>query len=275
MPESAGAIDLGPVELAVAACLVLVAGGVSLALGLGLERRLALASARTVVQLLLVGYVLERVFRLGRVGLLLPVLGVMVVAAGWAAVRRSERTFRGIYPGSIGTLALTGTVTTFTVTAAVIGVEPWWRAQYVLPLLGMVLGNGLTGISLTLDSFLASLDEQRGQVETELALGASRWEAARRPLSDAVRRGMIPIINAMMVVGVVSLPGMMTGQILAGADPLKAVKYQIVVMFMLAAATSLGCVAMALLVYHRLFNGRHQLRAERIHRRGGTGEAGT
>lgn len=93
-----------------------------------------------------------------------------------------------------------------------------------------------------------------------------RWEAARDPLSQAVRRGMIPILNSMTVVGIVSLPGMMTGQILEGASPLAAVKYQIVVMFMLAASTSLGSMGVALYVFRRLFNDRHQLRAERITR---------
>jgi putative ABC transport system permease protein len=113
------------------------------------------------------------------------------------------------------------------------------------------------------------LAERRAEVEMELSHGATRWEAARTPLRDAVRRGMIPIINAMMVVGLVSLPGMMTGQILAGADPLEAVKYQVVIMFMIAGATSMGCIGMALLVYRRLFNEKHQLRADLILRRPG------
>ena len=79
---------------------------------------------------------------------------------------------------------------------------------------------------------------------------------------------MIPIINSMSVVGLVSLPGMMTGQILSGENPIDAVKYQIMVMFMLAGATAMGCILMALLVYRRLFNARHQLRVERIHKTG-------
>lgn len=267
MADGAGAIALGPAQLALAAALVVVAGLVSVALRLGLERRLAVAALRTVVQLMLVGYVLQWVFRIERIEPLLVVLMAMVLAAGRAAVSRSSRAFPGAHPGAFVTLALTGTVTTFTVTGLVVGVEPWWRPQYVLPLLGMVLGNGLTGISLCLDTMLEELDERRDRVETELALGASRWEAVRGPLTEAVRRGMIPILNAMSVVGIVSLPGMMTGQILAGADPLAAVKYQIVVMFMLAAATSLGCIVIAWVVYRRLFNERHQLRAERIRKR--------
>ena len=141
-----------------------------------------------------------------------------------------------------------------------VGVEPWWEPRYLIPLLGMVLGNGLTGISLCLDALLESLAERRDRVEMELAHGATRWEAARTPLRDAVRRGMIPIINAMMVVGLVSLPGMMTGQILAGADPLEAVEYQIVVMFMLAAATAVGALIFVRLAVHGYLTPAHQLR---------------
>jgi len=134
----------------------------------------------------------------------------------------------------------------------------------VIPLLGMILGNTLTGISLSLDGLLESLDLRRDVVEMELAHGATAWEAARAPVTEAVRRGMIPILNAMSVVGIVSLPGMMTGQILQGADPVDAIAYQIVVMFMLAAASALGSIGIALLTFRRLFTTGHALRAERI-----------
>lgn len=140
---------------------------------------------------------------------------------------------------------------------------------HLIPLLGMVLGNGLTGISLCLDEMTRHLDLERGRVETELALGATRWEAARGPVREAVRRGMIPVINSMMVVGIVSLPGMMTGQILAGADPLVAVRYQIVILFMIAGATSFGCMLLALHAYRRLFDEAHRLRRDRLRRRPG------
>ena len=167
---------------------------------------------------------------------------------------------------TFGTLFLCGLLTTFMVTQTVIRVDPWYKPQYVIPLLGMILGNGLTGISLCIDILLERFSEQQALVEMELAHGATRWEAARGVLREAVRRGMIPVINAMMVVGLVSLPGMMTGQILAGNSPLQAVKYQIVVLFMIAAATSLGCIGTALLAYRRLFNADHQLRSELITR---------
>ena len=257
-------LPLDVFDLIIAATLVLITGLLSVVFRLGMERRLLVATLRTVVQLLLVGYALQWVFHVHSAPVLVVILVLMTFAAGRAAVARIARRYPGIHRHAFFTLVLSGTVTTFTVTQAVIGVQPWYRPQYVIPLLGMVLGNSLTGISLCLDHFLESLQERRELVEMELAHGASRWEAARGPLSEAIRRGMIPIINSMMVVGIVSLPGMMTGQILAGADPVAAVKYQIVVMFMIAAASSLGSILVGMMAYRRLFNERHQLRVEQI-----------
>ena len=142
--------------------------------------------------------------------------------------------------------------------AAIVRVRPWYTPQYAIPLLGMILGNTLNGVSLGLDRLGSELAVRRDQVEAILALGATRWEAARPLLQQAVKTGLIPTINAMMVVGIVSLPGMMTGQILAGASPVEAVKYQIVIMFLIASATALGTVAVVLLSYRRLFNENHQ-----------------
>lgn len=266
MPDR-GAIPLSAGDLAISAALVVVAGVVSVALGLRLERRLAWASVRTVVQLLLVGYVLKWVFALDTAPAVLGIIGVMLAVATRAAIERSSRTFAGVSWRAFVSLVVSGLLTSFTVTGVIIGVDPPWRAQYLIPLLGMILGNGLTGISLCLDQLLESLVERKDRIEMELALGATRWEAGREAVADAVRRGMIPLINSMLVVGLVSLPGMMTGQILEGADPAAAVKYQIVVMFMIAAATSMGCIFIALLAYQRLFNRHHQLRADLIRKR--------
>ncbi len=262
-----GAVALNSWQLVLASSFVLLAGGISFALRLGLEKRLALASVRTVVQLLLAGLILRWVFQLEQLLPILAVILAMTAIAGHAAVQRSSRTFPGATRSAVITLVLSTWLTAALVTGAIIQVQPWYKPQYLVPLLGMILGNALTGISLSLDQILQTLVSKRDQVEMELAHGASRWEAARAPLSDAVRCGMIPIINSMMVVGLVSLPGMTTGQILAGEDPFRAVKYQIVVMFMIAAATSLGCVLISVLVYHRVFNARHQLLSELIIKR--------
>ncbi len=258
------AIVLSGWDLLIAAGLVVLAGAVSLVLRLDLEKRLVIASVRTVLQLMLLGLVLRFVFDPKAHWLLAVVVAVMLLTASREAVRRSESRFKGLTLLALASLALSAMFTTIIVTGVVVGVEPWYEPRYMIPLLGMILGNGLTGVSLCVDTLLTTLREKRGHIEADLAMGATKWEAARQPLRDAVRRGMIPIINSMSVVGIVAIPGMMTGQILAGADPAEAAKYQIVVMFMIAGATSLCCILMALLIYKRLFNARHQLRAEHI-----------
>jgi putative ABC transport system permease protein len=266
MPERAIHLTYG--DVMTAAALVLVAGCVSLGFALGLERRLAFASLRTVVQLLLIGYVLRWVFAVENVLVVLPILVLMTLAASRAAVQRIQRRYDGLTTDAFITLLFCGFVVTFFAANGIVGIDPWYDPRYVIPLLGMVLGNGLTGISLCLDDILERLETQRSLVEEDLAAGATRWEAARDPLRESVRRGMVPIINSMSVVGIVSLPGMMTGQILAGESPLEAVKYQIMIMFMIAAATSLGCMGAVLIAFRRLFNDRHQLRVDRIRWRG-------
>ena len=149
-------------------------------------------------------------------------------------------------------------------TLGIIQVQPWYDPQYFIPLLGMVLGNTLTGISLGLDRFMESLVNQRQKIETLLALGATRWEATHEEIKAAIRTGMIPMINSMMVMGIVSLPGMMTGQILAGANPLDAVRYQIIIIFAIASATALGTLGVVLLAWQSLLNSSHQLCLDRL-----------
>ncbi|MEM1030314.1 MAG: iron export ABC transporter permease subunit FetB [Myxococcota bacterium] len=257
-------IELGAVELAVASGLVLTAGGLSVGLGLGLERRLLWAGVRTVVQLGVVGYLLRWVFAVDHPALVLALAALMTVAAARAAVRRPRRRYRGAFGDAFVALLTTGLVTTAVVTQLVVGVEPWYAPRYVIPLLGMVFGNTLTGVSLCTDHLLSALDEDRATVELALSLGATAEEASRDAVREALRRGLIPIVNAMSVAGVVALPGMMTGQILAGTPPLTAVAYQVVVMFMIAGGTAVGSMIAAVLVRRRLFNARHQLRHDVI-----------
>lgn len=257
---SGGPIALSALDLALAAGFVVVAGAVSVALRLGLAGRLAVASLRATVQLLLLGLVLRWVFDIGRPGVLLLVLVAMTAAAAQSAVARPERRIRGGFAMAFGTLFVTSLGTTLVTTTVIVGVDPWYDPQYVIPLLGMVLGNGLTGISLTVDDLLRAFSAERDDIEESLALGATAWEAARRPIALAVRRGLVPILNTLSVVGIVSLPGMMTGQILAGADPMAAVQYQLLILFVIAATIALGSVAMALLLFRRVFDDQHRLR---------------
>jgi putative ABC transport system permease protein len=265
-PMQAQYIELAVWQVALAAALIVASGAISLALRLGLERRLAIASLRTVVQLLLIGLVLRWIFDTHPAYIAVLALA-MTWIAGVAAVNRTARLYSGVYFDSLLSVWSSSWLVTAAALWAILQVEPWYRPQYAVPLLGMILGNTLTGISLGLDRLGEELDTKRDEVETLLALGATRWEAARGAVQQAVRTGMIPTINSMMVVGLVSLPGMMTGQLLAGVDPLQAVLYQIVIMFLIAAGTSLGTVAVVLLGYRRLFSRDHQFLSARLVKR--------
>lgn len=264
MPASYQALDL--LQVSFAALLILLNGIISLVMRLGLERSLIWASIRTIVQLLLVGLVLDLVFQADRWYVVLGMLAVMTFIAGFTAAQRSKRKFSGIWLSCILSMWCSSWVILIYALLLVFeGGDQWYRPQYAIPVAGMILGNTLNGISIGLNSFLEALTRDRHLIETKLALGANRWEAARQPVQNAVRTGMIPIINAMSIVGIVSLPGMMTGQLLSGTDPMEAVKYQIVIMFLIASATAIGTVLIVLLSYRQLFSSDHQLLVSRIH----------
>jgi putative ABC transport system permease protein len=260
-------IDLSYYQVGLAAGLILINGAISVALGLNLGRRLFLAAACTVVQLLLVGLVLEWVFGQDRWYVVLGLMLVMTVLGAMVTIRRVHFRYPGIWISSLVSVWASSWVMTAVALLVIMPVRPWYTPRYAIPLLGMILGNTLNGISLGLDRLGGELAAKRGQVETLLALGATRWEAARLPVQRAVRTGMIPLLNSMMVVGIVSLPGMMTGQLIAGVNPLQAVKYQIVIMFLIASGTALGTVGVVLLSYKRLFNSSHQFLYQRIKER--------
>jgi putative ABC transport system permease protein len=263
--ESAQTLQV--VDLIIASALLIGVGVISVLLRLRQERSLALAAVRMVLQLALIGYLLRWLFDPQRAGLAVGWAVIMVGFATHAAVQRARYRVSGVWLQSFASLLLGSALTMTYALTLVVSVEPWYQARYLIPLLGMLLGNGLTGISLCVDVLLETLAERRHLVEMELALGATRWEALRDTLRNAVRRALIPITNTMTVAGLVALPGMMTGQILQGADPLQAVAYQILIMFMIAATVAISSIAMAVLLVLRCTNERHQLLHEVVERK--------
>ncbi|MCB9742197.1 MAG: iron export ABC transporter permease subunit FetB [Alphaproteobacteria bacterium] len=264
---SPGPIELGPLELALAGALLAVNAALSLALQLGLERKLVVAALRATVQLSLLGLVMVPVFSLGHP---LPVLGlaaVMLGVAGLEATRRVSRRARGVLLGNVLAISLAALVTTSAATALILRVDPWWSPRYFIPMLGMILGNSLTGVSLGVDQTLRQLEEQRDAVEALLAFGATRWEAARPIAAEALRTGMVPILNTMSVVGLVTIPGMMTGQILGGTEPGLAARYQLLILFLIAASVAIGTTVAVLLAARLMFDAEHRLRLDRLDQR--------
>jgi putative ABC transport system permease protein len=218
------------------------------------------------VQLLLLGMVLKTLFEQTSPWLMLLLALIMLGVAGHEVMSRQQRRFVG--PWGYGVGASSMFLSSFSVTLlalfAVIQVEPWYTPQYLIPLLGMVLGNTMSGIAVALDNLTRTAWEQRGPIEARLMLGED-WQSAIGAIRrDALRSGLIPITNAMATAGIVSLPGMMTGQILAGSPPMEAAKYQLMIMFMIAAGTGFGSVTAVWLGSKRLFDERQRLRLDRL-----------
>lgn len=259
-------ITLSVFDLALAAVLILALAVLSLRLQLGIERRLLVSAMRTTMQLLLIGLVLKLLFDNAHFLWVAIMAAIMITAAGHEVMARQKRRFAGGWGFGLGTLSMF--VSSFTVTVLalvlVIGSMPWYAPQYAIPLLGMVLGNTMNGIALGLDRLTQEASTRRAVLETRLALGQDWNEAIADSRREAIRVGMIPIINAMAAAGIVSLPGMMTGQILAGTPPVDAVKYQILVMFLIAGGTGFGTVVAVSLGARRLFDERQRLRLDRL-----------
>jgi putative ABC transport system permease protein len=150
----------------------------------------------------------------------------------------------------------------------IIAETPWYTPRYAIPLLGMLLGNTMNGISIGLDRLTSTAWDQRDLVEGRLILGYTAAAAITPLRRECIRSALIPIINSMSAAGLVSLPGMMTGQILAGNPPVEAVKYQILIMFLIAGGTGLGTLAALWLGSRRLFDARQRLRLDRLHTKG-------
>jgi putative ABC transport system permease protein len=259
-------IPLHPRDLAVAALLVVLDAALSLALGLGLHRQLAIAATRMVLQLLLIGFVLRRVFAIASPALTLLVILLMVgIAAREVATRPQQRLQRlGSYIVGGTAVALATFLTSILALTTALRPHPWYDARYAIPLAGIVLGNVLNAASLALDSLLGGVVRERAAIEAQLALGATIRAAMGRLVREALRRALLPIVNQMSAAGIVTLPGIMTGQILAGMAPMEAVKYQILLMFLLAGGSGLAAVAAVLLAARRLTDARQRLRLDRL-----------
>ncbi len=223
-----------------------------------------IASLRMTVQLMIVGFLLDWIFAMNNPIWILVVGLAMTTISSITAVGGTRKRFAEIYLSSFISVIGTAFFIMFFMLKGILQIDPWYSPQYLFPLLGMVLGNTINGISLGLDRFMDSLYVRRKEVEMLLSLGATSWEAASDLIRDALRTSLIPTINSMLVMGIVSLPGMMTGQILAGVSPGEAVRYQIIVVFIIATAAAISSTAVIIMTFRALFSSRHQLLFDRI-----------
>ena len=225
-----------------------------------------ISGCRMTAQLLLVGLILRFLFSNTSAWLIILMSMVMLLAAGHEVQARQKRKIAGISGFLIGVASMFVSSFSLTILAliVIIGIDPWYTPQYAVPLLGMLLGNTMNGISIAADRLTSLLYEQREKIEQRLMLGQTWHESSREIRQESIRAGLIPIINAMAAAGLVSLPGMMTGQILGGSSPLDAVSYQILIMFLIAAGTGFGILLSIFLISRRLFDERHRLCLDKL-----------
>ncbi len=261
-----GVITLSAIDLVLATALVFLLAGASAAMRLGVGRRLVISAIRMTAQLLLIGLVLRTLFAHARLGWILAMAVIMLLVAGREVMARQQRRFRGWWGFGVGATSMFISSFSITVLAllAIVSPDPWYQPQYAIPLLGMLLGNTMNGISLSLDRLTQSAWEQRAVLEQRLMLGATSEEAVCRIRRQSMRAALTPTINAMAAAGIVSLPGMMTGQILAGSPPFEAVKYQIMIILLIAGGAGFGSMGALFLASRRLFDARHRLRLDRL-----------
>ncbi|MGD1855566.1 MAG: iron export ABC transporter permease subunit FetB [Leptolyngbyaceae cyanobacterium] len=252
-------IELDLIRIIWALGLAAVAIGLSVWQQLGLASTLAIASLRTVVQLFAIGIFLDIVFTLPSPGLVLLVLLVMTTVAALTARNRIGKDIPRLALWLWGAIFISTALTITYTMAVVVRPELWYAPRYLIPLTGMVLGNSLTAASLTGERLVTALRNNRTEIETHLSLGATPNQAIADYRRDAVKAGLIPTVNSMMVVGLVTLPGMITGQILGGAAPLNAALYQMLIMFMLAFATLTTAILVAYSIKQQFFNQALQL----------------
>jgi putative ABC transport system permease protein len=250
--------------MGLAALLLLVHGAIAVAVSLQFARSLAICVLRMVVQLAVVGLVLQVVFAQTSPAWTALVALAMVLVAGVELYQHRHAGGWMAYGLGNATLLLVGSVATLYAAAVVVGPSPWYAPGTVLPILGLVLGTTLTSVSLALQTFAEGAEREHAAIEARIALGTPRFRAFSAVVKSALATAATPLLNTMAVAGVATMPSMMAGQILAGVGPVEAAKYQVMIMFILAGASGLGALAAALGSVLLMTDRRHRLRLDRL-----------
>ncbi|RDU36657.1 iron export ABC transporter permease subunit FetB [Neobacillus piezotolerans] len=227
----------------------------SKALKLELEKDILIATIRSIVQLLIVGYILTFVFESDHIIYTILMVALMIGAATQNA-RKKGATIQGITRKLILTfvfveLLTQGILLGLNITPA----EP----QYIIPISGMVVGNSMVLAILFLNRFTAEIESRHDETELILTLGGTPKQAIHIPLITSIKASLIPTIESQKTIGLVQLPGMMSGQIIAGADPVQAVQFQLLILFLLLVTAAVTSILLGFLSYPTLFNKRMQM----------------
>jgi putative ABC transport system permease protein len=242
-------------------CLGLIAIAICLSLWrkLSLEKQLAYGAVRSFMQLIAIGYILDIVFAIDNWLVVLAILGVMITVASIVTRNRIDQKLSGLLPTVVLSIFASSAFTLAYVILLIVQPERWYDPQYLIPLAGMLFGNAMNGASLAGDRLLNAIIQNRLEIETHLCLGATGKQAIAHYQNEAIRTGLIPTLNNMVVIGLVSLPGMFTGQVLGGTNPREAASYQILILFAIVLTNLIATVLVTEGIYKRFFNQNEQL----------------
>ncbi len=241
--------------------LIAVAIALSRRSRLGLEGDLICGALRGAAQLIAIGYVLILLFNHEHPAWVVLLLAVMLIAAAATSARRVEHGPPGsvLFPRAIAAIGAGALVALVPVFAAVVPLHPWYEARYVVPISGMMLSNAMNVVALVFERIFASASSEADQIEALLALGATPRQALEPQVRATLRASFLPTINGLLTVGLVALPGMMTGQIVSGTAPEQAVRYQIVILYQLVAVAAVSGLVAVAFARRLLFTARAQL----------------
>ncbi len=254
-------VDIPLPRLAIAAALVGIAILISRRTRLDLERDLAWGALRAAVQLVAIGYVLVLLFAHESPAFVFGVLTVMLLVAAWTSARRVEKGpgTRTLLPYALAAIVSASAVALVPVFVLVVPPHPWFEARYLVPISGMMIANAMNVVAQVFERIFALASTERGEIELLLALGASPRQALQPQVRASMRGALIPTINGLLTVGLVALPGMMTGQIVSGTPPEQAVRYQLVIMYQLVAVAAVSGFLATFFARRLLFTRREQL----------------
>lgn len=252
------------IGLAWASLPVMAVVGMLAAQRLGQSRSMIVGLARMIGQLLLLGMVLEAAFTIDHPWVVGVSAVVMLSASAQAVGARLSRPSASLRVEATAAMALGAGLAVALSTRLALGVSPWYEPSVVIPLTGMILGNSINGVALAAERFDAELRSNSDLIERRLALGATGRQASAPAFRAAVAAGLTPTINGMMVAGLVAIPGMMTGQLLAGAAPSTAFRYQILIYLAVGGSVGLAVLSLLDLRSRRTFSPDHQLRVPSV-----------
>jgi len=249
-------LQVSPITLALSFALVLVGVFISYKEKLGTAKEILYSITRAVIQLVIVGYVLTYLFNVNNSIVTLAMVLVISFNASWNASKRSNNIPNSL---KISLIAIFSTIT-LTLSVLVLSGSVKFIPSQIVPISGMIAGNAMTTIGLCYRNLNSLFRDQRQQVLEKLSLGATPNQSSRTILRETIKSGMQPSLDSAKTIGIVSLPGMMSGLMFAGTVPMTAIMYQIMVTFMLVAATSISSYIASFLAYREFFNERQQLR---------------